>query len=463
MTVEDVLRRAPAFAALPDEQFAQLMRLGREMTVPKDTVVIEEGADAPGLYVLVEGEMTVTKRIRGRSVTLNHLEPVTFAGEISVMTGLPPMATVRTLTDARLLFFDTRLFREILAGSPLISILLSTMAARLRAMEGVVRQEEKLAALGRLSAGLAHELNNPAAAAMRAARQLPSVLLQLQSLVFGLNELGLPAEQFAFLNARQDELIRRAIGPDRLNPLERADREEAVAAWIEAQGVPKGWELAPMLVRAQFTVSELETLKRVFDGPALGPALAWLEGMISVGDVLNAIVESTERIHSLVTAIKVYTYMDRSPVQEVDIHQGLDSTLTMLAHKLRSIEVIREYDPALPRITAHGSQLNQVWTNLIDNAIDALGGKGHIWIRTTREHDHIVVEIADDGPGIPPEIQSRIFEPFFTTKGVGDGTGMGLETAHRIVVEDHRGDLQVTSQPGDTRFQVCLPLSQPED
>ncbi|HMM29126.1 MAG: ATP-binding protein [Chloroflexota bacterium] len=463
MTVEEVLRRAPAFAALPDDQFAQLMRLGREMTVPKDTVVIEEGADAPGLYVLVEGEMTVTKRIRGRSVTLNRLEPVTFAGEISVMTGLRPMATVRTLTDTRLLFFDIGLFREILTNSPLISILLSTMAARLRGMEGVVRQEEKLAALGRLSAGLAHELNNPAAAAMRAARQLPDVLLRLQSLVFGLNELGLSAEQLAFLNERQGELIQRATRPDRLDPLERADREEAVASWIEAQGVPDAWQLAPMLVRAQFTVSELEPLKSMFEGPALGHALAWLEGMISVGDVLNAVAESTERIHGLVTAIKAYTYMDRSPVQEVDIHQGLDNTLTMLAHKLRAIEVIREYDPALPRITAHGSQLNQVWTNLIDNAIDALGGQGHIWIRTMRERDHIVVEIADDGPGIPLEVQSRIFEPFFTTKGVGDGTGMGLETAHRIVVEDHRGDLQVISKPGDTRFLVYLPLNSSED
>jgi signal transduction histidine kinase len=185
--------------------------------------------------------------------------------------------------------------------------------------------------------------------------------------------------------------------------------------------------------------------------------------MITVVDVLNTIAQSSERIHELVSAIRAYSYMDQSPVKEIDVHEGLDNTLTMLRHKLAGIDVIREYDPNLPRITAHGSQLNQVWTNLIDNAIDALKGRGRISLRTSLEGDHILVEIADDGPGIPPEIQDRIFEPFFTTKGVGDGTGMGLEIAYRIVTEDHRGDLQVFSQPGDTRFQVFLPLHYAEE
>jgi len=461
--MEDRLRHAPAFADLPDDKFAEIMKMASEVSFPKETTVIEEGADAKGLYVLVDGELTVTKWIRGRSVTLNRLEPVTFVGEISVMTGFPPMATVRTVTDARLLFFDIRLFREIFAKTPLVGILLSTMAERLRRMEAAVRQEEKLTALGRLSAGLAHELNNPAAASVRAARQLPDVLLRLQALAFQLNELKLSPEQLAHLTARQEEVMARMSQPDRLDPLERSDREELVAAWIEAHGVDQGWQLAPMLVRAQITVDELNDLKAALGGEALDHALVWLEGMITVVDVLNTIAQSSERIHHLVSAIKAYSYMDQSPVQEIDIHQGLENTLTILGHKLRSIEVIREYDPALPRLTAHGSQLNQVWTNLIDNAIDALDGRGHIWLRTSLEGDHILVEIADDGPGISPDLQSRIFEPFFTTKGIGDGTGMGLEIAYRIVVEDHRGDLQVISQPGDTRFQIFLPLHHAEE
>ena len=460
---EDDLRRAPAFADLTDEQFRMIMSQGREVTFPKETTVIEEGAEAKGLYILLEGEMTVTKQIRGRTVTLSRMEPVNFVGEISVMTGFPPMATVRTVTDARLLFFDIDLFRQIFDDAPLIRILLSTMAERLRRMEAAVRQEEKLTALGRLSAGLAHELNNPAAASVRAARQLPEVLIRLQKLVFHMNEMGFSPEQHRYLNERQNELMRRLSEPDRLNPLERADREDALAAWIEAHGIPEAWQLAPMLVRAQITVDELNDLKAMMGDAALDHALTWLEGMITVVDVLNTIAQSSERIHELVSAIRAYSYMDQSPVKEIDVHEGLDNTLTMLRHKLAGIEVIREYDPNLPRITAHGSQLNQVWTNLIDNAIDALKGRGRIWLRTSLEGDHILVEIADDGPGIPPEIQDRIFEPFFTTKGIGDGTGMGLEIAYRIVTEDHRGDLQVFSQPGDTRFQVFLPLHYAEE
>jgi len=460
---EDDLRRAPAFADLTDEQFRMIMSQGREVTFPKETTVIEEGAEAKGLYILLEGEMTVTKQIRGRTVTLSRMEPVNFVGEISVMTGFPPMATVRTVTDARLLFFDIDLFRQIFDDAPLIRILLSTMAERLRRMEAAVRQEEKLTALGRLSAGLAHELNNPAAASVRAARQLPEVLIRLQKLVFHMNEMGFSPEQHRYLNERQNELMRRLSEPDRLNPLERADREDALAAWIEAHGIPEAWQLAPMLVRAQIAVDELNDLKATMGDGALDHALTWLEGMITVVDVLNTIAQSSERIHELVSAIRAYSYMDQSPVKEIDVHEGLDNTLTMLRHKLAGIEVIREYDPNLPRITAHGSQLNQVWTNLIDNAIDALKGRGRIWLRTSLEGDHILVEIADDGPGIPPEIQDRIFEPFFTTKGIGDGTGMGLEIAYRIVTEDHRGDLQVFSQPGDTRFQVFLPLHYAEE
>ena len=458
MDVSD-LRQSGPFAELTDEQFAFVLQLGHEVAFSKYDIVVEEGAISKGMYVLLKGELTVTKIIRGRSVTLSRLEPVTFVGEISVMTGFPHMATVRALTDARLLFFDIAYFQNIFATSPLLRLLLSTMAERLRRMEGAVRQEEKLTALGRLSAGLAHELNNPAAASVRAAKQLPEVLIRLQTLVFQLNDLGLNREQLAFLGDRQDQWMERATMPDRLDPLTRADQEEALAAWIEAQGVEDGWRLAPMFVRAQITTGELESLKVMLGEGAFSHALAWLEGMLSVGDVLNTIEQSSERIHSLVTAIKSYSYMDQSPVQEIDIHQGLENTLTILGHKLKSITVIRDYDRTVPRLTAHGSQLNQVWTNLIDNAIDAMDGKGRIWIRTSFHQDHITVEIADDGPGIPPEIQSRIFEPFFTTKGVGDGTGMGLDVAYRIVVQDHRGDLQVESRPGDTRFQVCLPLN----
>lgn len=456
--MDERLKQSPAFAELTDAQLAHIVALGREVTFPKDAIIIQEGAQSRGMYVLLDGELIVTKHIRGRSVTLSRLEPVTFVGEISVMTGFDHMATVRAVTDARLLFYDVALFRAIFEDSPLLRILLSTTAERLRRMEAAVRQEEKLTALGRLSAGLAHELNNPAAASVRAAKQLPAVLSALQKLVFQLSEFGLTTGQLSFLDERQGQLMARAAQPDTLAPLERADREDELAAWMDAHGIDNGWQLAPMFVRAQIMVGELDEIRTMLGDRALRTALAWLEGVLNVVSMLTTIEQSAERIHSLVTAIKAYSYMDQSPVQEIDIHQGLENTLAILAHKLKNITVVREYDRSMPRVTAYGSLLNQVWTNLLDNAIDALKGSGTIWIRTAFEHDHVTVEIADNGPGIPPEVQSRIFEPFFTTKGIGDGTGMGLDIAYRIVVEDHRGDLQVTSQPGDTRFQVCLPL-----
>ena len=262
---EDDLRRAPAFADLTDEQFRMIMSQGREVTFPKETTVIEEGAEAKGLYILLEGEMTVTKQIRGRTVTLSRMEPVNFVGEISVMTGFPPMATVRTVTDARLLFFDIDLFRQIFDDAPLIRILLSTMAERLRRMEAAVRQEEKLTALGRLSAGLAHELNNPAAASVRAARQLPEVLIRLQKLVFHMNEMGFSPEQHRYLNERQNELMRRLSEPDRSI---RWNERTAKTPWPRGSRRMASRGVAACADgRAQITVDELNDLKATMGTP----------------------------------------------------------------------------------------------------------------------------------------------------------------------------------------------------
>lgn len=451
------LMSIPLFNGLSEDQVAALLELGQEQHVAAGEVVLKEGEAAKGLFVVIDGQLEVSKEIAGRSTLLDFIQPGSFVGEISLLTRLPHSATVHAVVDSKLLFFPRQLFEESLDASPIIRVILQTMSQRLRATEATVQQHEKLSALGKLAAGLAHELNNPAAANLRAVQQLPEALLTLQDLAFRLNQLDLNQEDIAFLTELQETLVERAAQPQTLDPLARSDREEAMAQWIEEQGIADGWRLAPPLVTAGVDTLQLETLKERFGAAHLPHALTWLEGMLTVRALLNTIEHSTSHICELVSAVKDYSYMDRSPVQDVDVHAGLESTLTIMGYKLKDVTVTRDYATNLPSITAHGSRLNQVWTNLIDNAVDAMGGKGRLHVRTWRDEDSIVVEIADNGPGIPAEIQPRIYEPFFTTKDVGRGTGLGLDTVYRIVTQEHHGEIRLLSKPGETRFQIYLP------
>jgi signal transduction histidine kinase len=457
--MRDAIRQMPLFANFTDEQCTSLWDQGSEIYLEAGETLFHEGDPPQGLYILLEGSMEISKKIGAQPVVLAIFGPGQFVGEISLLTGSPHNATVRLTEPSRLLKFDAELFNG-LKSSPVIGLMLSTMAERLRNTEAQVQQHEKLSALGKMSAGLAHELNNPASASLRAAKQLPETLSTLQALMLSLNQLNLRVDQVQYLIELQASLMQRSSETLVLDSLEISDREEEVAAWIEDQGIPDGWQLAPVLVGAALDIDQLDTLRERVGDSALGAALIWLEGTLRVLGLLRMIETSTTRIVELIKSVKAYSYMDQGPSQEVDIHEGLENTLTILNHKLKNVTVTREYDHNLPHITVYGSELNQVWTNLIDNAIAAMDGRGHIWIRTWRDEDRLKVEIKDNGPGIPSEIQSHIFEPFFTTKPVGEGTGLGLDISYRIVVDHHQGSIKVDSAPGDTRFQVCLPVGQ---
>jgi PAS domain S-box-containing protein len=329
--------------------------------------------------------------------------------------------------------------------------------------EEELRQREKLSALGKLSAGLAHELNNPAAAAQRAASQIRDQLEELETLSVRLSQQGLDDTSWAHLYEAQQSL---AAGRDagELSALERADREDAVASWLDSHGVDDAWQIAPGLVAAGIEDSALDTLANELPAAALADALRWMSQSQAIRDLVGTIATSARSISDLVGAVKEHSYMDRAPQQEVNVRDGLESTLRILGHKLKQgVNLVRDFDPELPRIVVLAGELNQVWINLIDNAIDAAGPDGEIRIRTFRENDRIVVEVADNGGGIPPHIQSRIFDPFFTTKDVGQGTGLGLDVARRIVTERCGGEIDFRSEPGDTRFWVSLPLRPPNE
>jgi PAS domain S-box-containing protein len=336
------------------------------------------------------------------------------------------------------------------------------ISERLR-VEEELRQTEKMAALGKLSAGLAHELNNPAAAAARAADQLADAIQRLQATPVALARAGVGAQEWAVL---QESFGNLATGTEvsNLSPLEISDREDEMLTWLEERGVEDGWEVSAALVAAGARPGNLDALARGLPDSALVPALSWLQEALTARELVDIVAGSSSSISELVGVVKSYSHMDRAPVQDVDIHRGIDDAIALLGHKLKhGLNVVRQYDRDLPRIGTRGSELNQVWTNLLDNAIGALGTEGTITVRTFGDGERLTVEIEDDGPGIPDDIRSRIFEPFFTTKQVGDGTGLGLDVVRRIVTGRCGGQIDVRSQPGQTVFRVRVPVELADD
>jgi signal transduction histidine kinase len=328
--------------------------------------------------------------------------------------------------------------------------------------ELMLRQSEKLATLGTLAAGIAHELNNPAAATQRAAEQLGEVSTRLEDAGVRLRTLDLTAAAQEALRSLQRQARERAGAPTDLDALGRADREAAVEKWLEEHGNEEPWRLAPSLSDQGLDPPALSRLAAVLDGEALGAALEWVAGLFAAYTLLHEIGQGSARISEMVGALKNYSYLGQAPAQTVDLREGLDNTLVILRGKLKNgISVHREYGADVPKVSAYGSELNQVWTNLLDNAADAMGGKGEITIRTRREDGWAVVEIEDNGPGIPEEIAPKIFDPFFTTKPPGKGTGLGLSTSFSIVTQRHKGQIRVASRPGSTRFTVKLPIEPP--
>lgn len=458
----DILRQLPTFSLLENDALEWLITNSNEIRLKPGAMLFTEGGPALHFFVLVEGEVHITKRIGSEETILATHHPGAFTGEVPLLTGTPYVASARIVRPSRLLQIHADNFENLLVMCGHVRrVIFSTMAQRVQSTEAQLRQREKMASLGTLAAGLAHELNNPAAASQRAVGNLREVFRTFQAVTLKFNRQALLPEQLEFLTTQMRAAITHAAAATPLDPLAQSDCEDAVMNWLDAHAATDGWQLATTLVQAGFDPDRLEAIAAQTPAEALDDILAWLGTALTLAGLLDEIEQSTTRILDLVTAMKAYSFMDQAPIQEVDIHAGIENTLTMLAHKLQpGITVVRMYDQSLPAITAYGSELNQVWTGLIDNAIDALAGVGEICIRTVRENETILVEIVDNGPGIPPEIQSRIFEPFFTTKGVGKGTGMGLEVVYRIVVSRHQGDIRFTSQPGDTRFQVRLPLRQ---
>ncbi len=453
------LRTVPIFADLADERMSCL-EPGEVVQVDAGTILAEEDDPIEFFHVLLEGEMRATRNYGSQTVLLGIVKPGMFFGEIPLLLDSPTGATVRALKPSRLFRLHKDHFWSMLSTCPSVaSEIFRTMAMRVRNLEGYSQQREKLASLGTMAAGLAHELNNPATAARRASANLREVVNHLQSFACNLHN-SLTAQHWEpLVDASHNALARLAKSPP-MDSVARSDREEQLATWLDKHGVTDGWKLAPALVTARMSDDELAALAAKLPRESLGAALSWLESTLSLEALLNEIDGSTARIAELVKAVKSYSHLDQSPMQDIDIHEGIENTLTILGHKLKNVTVTRKFDRTIPRITANGGELNQVWTNLIDNAIDAVKGTGKICIATFRDDNQVVVEIADNGSGIPPEVQLHIFEPFYTTKGVGSGTGLGLMISNRIVADRHGGEIEFESEPGDTRFKVRLPIQQ---
>jgi signal transduction histidine kinase len=458
------VRVTPLFANLPDDRLVCLAD-GEIVTAPPGTMLALENEKNDFFHVLLEGEVRITRTYEKQTVLMRVSKPGNYFGEIMFLLDIPALAAVRVTKPARLFRLNEAGFWRMMTQCDEIAReVFRAAATRMRNVEGYSQQREKLASLGTMAAGLAHELNNPAAAARRAATHLGETANKAQLFLCQLSR-SLDAEHWQHLLSAELQAAEMVARAPVLNHLERSDHEDTIAQWLDARSVPFAWDLAPTFVSTGLDSAWLEDVMGKLPPESQAGAIGWLEARLNLKLLTAQVEQSTGRIVELVKAIKSYTYMDQAPTQEVDIHEGLESTLSMLGYKLRDVTVVREFDRTLPRITAYGSELNQVWTNLIDNAIDAIKSKGtgKICVGTCLEDDQIVVEIVDNGPGIPPEVQAHMFEPFFTTKGVGSGTGLGLVLSNRIVSSRHGGEIEFESKPGETRFKVRLPLKHQEE
>ena len=460
-TVAD-LRPVDLFDDLTDDELALWAQVAKPYDHRAGEVIAEQGVVPDGVVLLLEGTGQALISEGGTSEPVGRQKSPTWMGAIAVMTGDPLPVRMVAESDCRAALIEPEDFRRLaLAQRSVHGRVMRQVAPVMSRVTMIEQNRERLASLGTMAAGLAHELNNPAAAAQRASAQLAEAIDVVGAAVGHFVESGVERSEAETLVALQREALAGACDVTALDALDAADAEDELTERLEALGVSEPWRHAEPLAAARVDAAWLERLAAAA-GPATDAAVAWVAATLAARGLATELQESTRRMSDLVGAVKSYAYMDRGGLVEVDLHEGLEMTLKVLGHKLKhtSIEVVREYDRSLPKLTVRGSELNQVWTNLLDNAIDALGDRGTITVTTRRNNARALVDIGDDGPGIPPEHRDRVFDSFFTTKDVGAGTGLGLATARRIVVDRHDGSLTFDSRPGRTTFHVSLPIRQ---